>query len=65
MVHLIRRETFSAEKWNGKHASMSKHLESHQAPVLAIYFSLIHLRVGVLVGFFFFLFMHSAVYVAF
>lgn len=43
MVHLIQRETFSAEKWNGKHASMSKHLESHQAPVLAIYFTLIHL----------------------
>lgn len=41
MVHLIRRETFSVEKWNGKHASMSKHLESRQAPVLAIYFSLI------------------------
>lgn len=62
MVHLIRRETFSAEKWNGKHASMSKHLESHQAPVLAIYFSLIHLGAF---SFFFFLFMHSAVYVAF
>lgn len=59
MVHLIRRETFSVEKWNGKHASMSKHLESRQAPVLAIYFSLILPPTPL------FFFMHSAVCTAF